>query len=166
MSEGLSVRVVTPQQVYNEFSSGTRDATAIKRLMKMLYDRAGSDPQIMPRYLLLFGDGSYNNINLSANNQSYIPSYQTANSSDVSRSYTSDDYFGLLDDGEGEGTGDLVDIGIGRLPVHTVQQAQDVVEQDPELRPAHVAILGRPGLLRGWRWRCQRLAHDGAVRFG
>ena len=49
---------LTPQQVFNEFSSGQRDATAIKRYMKMLYDRAGADPNLMPRYLLLFGDGS------------------------------------------------------------------------------------------------------------
>ena len=59
-SEGLTVRIITPQQVFNEFSSGARDATAIKKFMKMLYDRAGADSTLMPRYLLLFGDGSYN----------------------------------------------------------------------------------------------------------
>lgn len=128
-SEGLSVQVVLAQQVYNEFSSGQRDATAIKRFMKMLYDRAGNDPELIPRYLLLFGDGSYNNINWSANNQGYLPSYQTANSTNVSASYVSDDYFGLLDDGEGEYTGDLVDIGIGRLPVHTKEQAREVLSK-------------------------------------
>lgn len=128
-SEGLSVVVVTPQEVFNEFSSGARDATAIKRYMRMLYDKAGTDPELMPRYLLLFGDGSFNNLVLTESNQNYIPSYQTLNSISPTRSYTSDDYFGLLDVNEGEGTGDLVDIGIGRLPVHTVQQARDVVQK-------------------------------------
>ncbi|HRT53684.1 MAG TPA: C25 family cysteine peptidase, partial [Flavobacteriales bacterium] len=66
--EGLSVVLVTPQQIYNEFSSGQRDATAIKRFMKMLYDRAGMDPELMTRYLLLFGDGSYNNISIAGSN--------------------------------------------------------------------------------------------------
>lgn len=127
--EGLSVRVVTNQQVFNEFSGGLRDATAIKRYMRMLYDRAGTDESLMPRYLLLFGDGSYNNISLSGSNQNLVPSYQTEDAVDYSRSYTSDDYFGLLDANEGEGTGDLVDIGVGRLTVHTTEQAREVVDK-------------------------------------
>jgi hypothetical protein len=53
----------------------------------MLYDRAGADSTLFPRYLLLFGDGSYNNIGLATSNQNFIPSYQTANSWDLSRSY-------------------------------------------------------------------------------
>ncbi|MBL8001439.1 MAG: type IX secretion system sortase PorU [Flavobacteriales bacterium] len=129
ISEGISVRIVSPQEVFNEFSSGQRDATAIKRYMKMLYDRAGADPLQMPRYLLLFGDGSYNNINLSVNNQNWIPSYQTAVSTDPTRSYTSDDYFALLDDAEGENTFDLTDIGVGRFPVSSLEQARQMVDK-------------------------------------
>ncbi len=128
-SEGLAVQVVTPQQIFNEFSSGQRDATAIKRYMKMLYDRAGTDPLLMPRYLLLFGDGSYNNVSLFPGNQNLIPSYETANSTDPTRSYVSDDYFALLDDNEGENTSDITDIGVGRFPVSTVQQAREVVNK-------------------------------------
>jgi hypothetical protein len=143
MNDGLTVAVVTPQQVFNEFSSGSRDATAIKRYMRMLYDKAGSDPLLMPRHLLLFGDGSYNNILLLDNNQNWIPSYQTVNSVSPTRSYTSDDYFGLLDENEGEGTGDMVDIGIGRLPVSSAQQARDVV--DKILRYDRLQLLGSTG---------------------
>jgi len=126
-SEGMNVVMVTPQQVFNEFSSGARDATAIKRYMRMLYDRAGMDDALMPRHLLLVGDGSYNNLSLNSTNQNFIPTYQTADGIDPKNSYTSDDYFGLLDETEGEGTGDLVDIGIGRLPVSSSLQAQEVV---------------------------------------
>ncbi|MBK9176969.1 MAG: hypothetical protein IPM46_11685 [Flavobacteriales bacterium] len=75
VNEGLSVLICTPQQVFNEFSCGARDATAIKRYMRMLYDKADS-PEEMPRYLLLFGDGSYNNIGLGFANQNWIPTYQ------------------------------------------------------------------------------------------
>ncbi len=126
-NEGLNVHVVSPQQIYNEFSSGSRDATAIKRYMRMLYDRAGADPLLMPRYLLLFGDGSFNNLSWNSTNQNLIPSYQTDNSLDPGRSYTSDDYFGLLDTNESEIPGDLVDIGIGRIPVSSQQMAGEMV---------------------------------------
>ncbi len=129
MSEGLSVIMVTPQQIYNEFSSGSRDATAIKRYMRMLYEKAGEDPELLPDHLLLFGDGSYNNWNWSPGNQGYIPSYQTKESIVPRDCYTSDDYFGLLDDNEGEWTGDLVDIGIGRLPVNSLTMANEVVSK-------------------------------------
>lgn len=127
--EGLAVHMVTPQQVFNEFSSGTRDATAIKRFMRMLYDKADNDTTMFPRYLLLFGDGSYDNWNTASNNQNWVPTYQTANSVNLSTSYTSDDYFGLMDPGEGEATSDMVDIGVGRLPVSNLQQARDAVNK-------------------------------------
>jgi hypothetical protein len=128
-NEGMNVVLVPPQAVYNEFSSGARDATAIKRYMRMLYDKAGMDPSLMPRHLLLFGDGSFNNLSLAATNQNFIPSYQTAESIDPRKSYASDDYFGLLDATEGEYTGDGVDIGIGRLPISDATQAQQVVDK-------------------------------------
>ncbi len=127
-NEGLSVVMVTPQQVYNEFSSGARDVSAIKRYMRLLYDRADT-PEEMPRYLLLFGDGSVNNVSVAPTNQNLIPSYQTEDALNPSRSYTSDDYFGLLDLNEGEGTADLLDIGVGRLPVSSLVQANEVVDK-------------------------------------
>ncbi len=127
MNDGMSVVMVTPQQIYNEFSSGARDATAIKRYMRMLYIRAGADEALMPKHLLLFGDGSYNNLSLSANNQAFIPSYQTLESFLPRESFTSDDYFGLLDDNESEMNNELVDIGVGRLPVSSLGMANEVV---------------------------------------
>lgn len=129
MEEGLSVVVVTAQQVFNEFSSGARDATAIKRYMKLLYDKAGSDPLLLPRYLLLFGDGSYNNLSLSPSNQNLLPTYQSYNSWELNRSYTSDDYFVLLDDDEGEAQNEHIDMGVGRLPVSSLAQARAVVDK-------------------------------------
>lgn len=127
--EGLVVTVVTPQQIFNEFSSGQRDGTAIKRYMKMLYDRAGTDNDLTPRYLLLFGDGSFNNISLEASNHNLVPAYQSWNSWDYSNSYTSDDYFITLDDTEGESPLDLVDMGVGRFPVSTLAEAKGVVDK-------------------------------------
>lgn len=154
-SEGLTVRIVTLQQVYNEFSSGARDASAIKRYMRMLYDKAGNDDALMPRYLLLFGDGSYNNVLQAELNQNIIPTYQTVNSLSPTLSYTSDDYFGLLDELEGEAPGDLVDIGVGRLPVSNVQQARDVVTKI--LGYDRLKLLGASGDV------CSELGEGGAA---
>jgi hypothetical protein len=124
--EPLGVKVVALNDVYNEFSSGMRDVTAIKWLMKMLYDRASS-PEDAPKYLLLFGDGSYDNINFSSSNSNVIPTYQSLNSLSPVSSFVSDDYFGLLSDDDGEGNADLMDISVGRLTVKNAAEAASVV---------------------------------------
>lgn len=121
--------VVTNQQVYNEFSSGIPDITAIKDFMRMFYDNANGNEDLMPKYLLLFGDGSFDNRSRAESNTNFVLTYQTENSTDPIGSFVSDDYFGLLDFNEGEGNNDLVDIGIGRLTVKTRQEAQAVVRK-------------------------------------
>ena len=125
----LTVAVVTEQQVFNEFSSGMRDVTAIKDFMRMLYERAGDNPDALPRYLLLFGDGSYDNRNGTNNNTNYIVTYQSPESLRPTSTYVSDDYFGFLDPDESDRTSDIVDLGIGRMPVKTVSGAQAMVNK-------------------------------------
>jgi len=125
-NDNYSVLVVTPEQIYNEFSSGAQDVSAIRDFVKMLYDRAPANQ--IPKYLLFFGDGSYN-YKSTTNNTNYVPTYESLNSLNAAGSYLTDDYFGLLDDGEGSGSSGTVDIGIGRFPVRTVAQAKDVVDK-------------------------------------
>ena len=130
--DNLSVAVVTTDQVYNEFSSGTPDATAYRWIMKMLYDRALSTNKAnLPKYLLLFGRGSYDNRNLIPNSgDKMILTYQADNSLVITLSYTTDDYYGLLDDNDGtQIPANLMDIGVGRFPVSTTQQATDIVNK-------------------------------------
>ena len=122
---GLVTLVVTPDQIYNEFSSGMQDVTAIRDFLKMLYQR----PESMLKYLLLFGDGSYDPKDRIPNNTNYIPTYQSVNSTDPTKSYVTDDYFGLLDSHEGLFVNDLIDIGIGRLPVSSLNQANVIVDK-------------------------------------
>lgn len=126
--DGMSVNVMTTEQVYNEYSSGTPDATAYRLAMKMWYDRTAKQ---QPKYLLLFGRGSYDNrgiINNSGDN--LVITYQADNSLDQVKSYVTDDYFGLLDNGEGVYVAeDLLDVGVGRFPVSTTKQAEDVVNK-------------------------------------
>ncbi|MCD6201480.1 MAG: type IX secretion system sortase PorU [Bacteroidales bacterium] len=123
----LTVTVVTTSQIYNEFSSGSRDISAIRNFMKMFYDRAQT-PEEKPRYLLLFGDGSYANKSADQGNTNFIPTYQSGNSLTPTQSFVSDDFFGILDDNEG-GINGLVDIGIGRFPVSTAEEANIIVDK-------------------------------------
>lgn len=130
--EGLKVKVVTAQQVYNEFSSGTPDVTAYRRLMKMLYDRASTAADA-PKYLLLFGDAWFDNrlITFAGRKQSdYLLCYESMNSVDAIDSYVLEDYMGFLDDSEGSNhQRDKVDVGIGRFPVQSVVEANAVVDK-------------------------------------
>ena len=123
----LDVLVLDPTTIYNEFSSGTVDITAIRDFMKMLYDRATSDK--MPKYLLLFGDGSYDYKDKIASNTNFIPTWQSAESFDPIHSIVTDDYFGTLDNNEGKSYSDVVDIGIGRLPLASVTEAEQAVDK-------------------------------------
>jgi len=132
-NDGLDVLVVTAAQVYNEFSSGTPDATAYRRLMKMLYDRADVDS--LPRYLLLLGDGSWDNRMVTSDwrgtdPDDYLLCFESQNSVSQTRSYVMEDYFGLLDDSEGRSLlTEKADIGIGRIPVVTATQADGVIDK-------------------------------------
>ncbi|MCX6181152.1 MAG: type IX secretion system sortase PorU [Bacteroidetes bacterium] len=126
----LDVLVVTPDQVYNEFSSGSKDVTAIRNMMRYFYKNASS-PQELPKYLLLFGDGSYDFKSKIAAGD-FVPVYESAESIDPTSSYATDDYFGFLDDNEGNmdpNSSDNVDIGIGRFPVTSLEQANGVVNK-------------------------------------
>lgn len=125
----LSTVVVTPQEIYNEFSSGMQDISALKHFVKMFYDKATS-PADMPQYLLLFGDGSYDNrTRNTVTNTNFIPTYESDNSTDQTKSYVSDDFYGLLDDNESDGLAQLMDVGIGRLPAKTRAEAQAMLNK-------------------------------------
>lgn len=125
--DGMTAHVVTPQQIYNEFSSGAQDVSAIRDFMKMLYER-GADGR-KQRYLLLFGDASYDYMGRIQPDHNYVPAYQARESLKAASSFVTDDFFGILDDDEGNNASGTVDIGIGRFPVHTVEQAEDMVNK-------------------------------------
>lgn len=124
---GIISQIVTPQQIYNEYSGGIPDIVAIRNFLRMKYlnQKESSHPL---KYLLLFGDGSFENKTPPPGNPNFIPTYQSENSNVVVSSFTSDDFYGLLDDGEGEADG-TEDIGIGRLPVSDTSQAGIVLSK-------------------------------------
>lgn len=198
---GLQVQVVTTKEIYNEYSSGGQDATAIRDLMKQVYDRNPS-PTSRRNYLLLFGDASFdyksspyndasqepawwasrrpfaNTANFDAANQNFVPTYESRESFlpvqqfgggranvEGESSYSSEDYYGLLDDSEGDwlesynSTFETTDIGIGRLPVRPpvgqradATQAQQVVDK--------LLAYDSPASFGKWRNRITLTADD------
>jgi hypothetical protein len=125
--DGTASVIATPEQIYNEFSGGIPDAVAIRNFVRMMHSR-GKDAGTPLRYLLLFGDGSYENKTPPPFNSSFIPTWQSANSNTGVLSFTSDDFYGLLDEGEGEADG-FLDIGIGRLPAADTASAGVMVRK-------------------------------------
>jgi len=126
--EGLQVLLTTQRAVFDEFSSGSVDPTAVKMLMMMLRDKALIGDWQVPKYLQLFGDGTFaNRQNLEAS--PYVITYQSENSVSPTGSYVSDDYFGFLEDQYGEGIGDKLAIGVGRIPCSTLTEAQAMVDK-------------------------------------
>jgi hypothetical protein len=126
-NDGLDVIVVTPEDIYNEFSSGVADISAIRNFVRMFYDRAVVESEA-PRYLLLMGDGSYDNKSTSGANTNYILTYQSDNSVSETASFSSDDFFVLLDSTEGGYSG-RIDMGVGRFPVKSASEAQAIVDK-------------------------------------
>ena len=133
--DSLRVRIVPADELFNEFASGTPDANAYRRYLKMLYDRAETEAD-MPRFLLLFGDGAWDNRMLTASWKSYSPDdfllcYESENSFSETDCYVSDDYFCLLDDGEGSNmlSSDKSDMAVGRLSARTEAEAKVMVDK-------------------------------------
>ena len=146
-----SVHLVKVEEIYNEFSSGHLDPSGIRDFIKMFYDRAATLGNA-PKYVLMLGDGSYDYKRREEGDFWYIPTYQSRKSQRPTESYTSDDFFGFLDDNEGwwgeasgwEGgnenmfflsqgdtliTTHALDVGIGRIPCSNAQEAQVAVNK-------------------------------------
>lgn len=130
---GISTAVVDVEQIYNEFSSGQQDLTAIRDFIKMFYDRSTSQADA-PKYVLLFGDASFDYKDRISNNENFIPTYQSQESFSVVSSYCTDDYIAFLDANEGADITDLsnpnkVDVAVGRLPVDNLTEANGIVDK-------------------------------------
>lgn len=133
-NDGLTSLIVDPESVYREFSASRLDPVALRDFLRHLRARSLSagDSVPSPRYLLLMGSTSYDTKNRLGNLGNLIPTYQSPNSNDPLSSYCSDAFYGLMDLNEGsflQGGGDRMDLGIGRLPVRTVEEADAMVNK-------------------------------------
>ena len=133
----LNVKVVTLDEIYNEFSSGRKDIGAIRNFVRYVYDNASSDAKRL-KYLCLFGDTSIDYKNRLPNNNNIVPTFNTYGSFSQTTSYMSDDYFGSLDPDEGviedgspigSGGRDRLDLAVGRILADTPQLANQVVDK-------------------------------------
>lgn len=135
--DGMTVEVVDAEKIYNEFSSGSKDASGIRNFLKMFYDRGNT-----LKYVLLIGDGSYDNKGINQGSNNFIPTYQSANSLNPTYSFVTDDYFVMLDAGESVYNG-AIDLGIGRLPVSTAYEAKSIIDK--------IKRYHQPAALGSWR---------------
>lgn len=136
--DGMTVRIVPADELYNEFSSGTPDVSAYRRYMKMMYDRAQTEAD-MPKHLLLFGDCVWDNRLLTSecrrfNADNLLLCHESENSYNAVYCYVSDDFIGILDDNEsltdnGDDFYGTPDIGIGRFPAITEAEAKTMVDK-------------------------------------
>lgn len=152
---GLRVLIATTEQVYNEFGSGSPDPTAIRDFVKMYHDKYRNDAANRLRYLLLFGDASYDYKDRLANNTNLVPAYENNVSLDVLSTYTTDDYFGFLDDQEDINSGIVInelDIGIGRVPAKNPEEAKNFVDK--------VETYFSPAAFGPWRNNLSFIADD------
>jgi hypothetical protein len=142
----ITVNLVTTDQLYNRIFIRAADVCAIRDFARMFYERAGGDENSLPKYLLLFGDGSYDNKENIEGNGSLILTYQSGNSTSPTSSYVSDDFFGMLDETEGGNLLDAsakIDIAIGRLPVVNADEANSMLNK--------IKIYKSPESFGNWR---------------
>ncbi len=125
----LSGQLFFVEEIFNEFSCGRPEASGIRNFIQLLYKK-GNETADSLQYVLLMGEGSYDPKNRITNNTNPIPTFQSINSIKLTSSYVTDDFYGLLDQGEGEYlNGDLLDIAVGRLPVENENQAKLIIDK-------------------------------------
>ena len=131
--DNFRVLVLDHEKVFNEFSSGTQDAMAYRRLCKMFYDRGATEDGHRLGYLLLLGNGTYDNrlvgTNASALNYPHLLTWQSQDSRYDDTSITTDDLFGILADGSSTSLKDKMDIAVGRIIVKSVSEARTAVNK-------------------------------------
>jgi hypothetical protein len=151
-NDGLRVSVVTTEQIYTEFSTGKQDLTSIRDFVRQHYLKNNKEL----KYVLLFGAGSYDYKNRIRGNSNLVPIYQSDESFSPINSYCSDDYIAMLDSAEGLwrfGEIDKLDIGVGRLPAHNIQEAKQLVDK--------LVKYEDPITLGAWRTQMTFAADDG-----
>ncbi len=125
----LNVKVVTLQEIYNEFSSGQQDIGAIRNFIRYVYHNASNTSNRL-QYVCLFGDTSFDYKDRLPNNNNIVPSWHAYQSFNYTTSYVSDDFFGMMDENEGEMlVTDKLDFAIGRIIANNLTQAKELVDK-------------------------------------
>lgn len=123
--DGMNVKVVTQQTIFNEFSSGARAAMGYRRYLKMLYDR---EPKTI-KHVLLYGHGTWDNRRRTTSEQ--LICYGTENADqarDLTKNFTSDKYFVMLENSFSASRlhFGIMSLAIGRIDVTTEAEADKI----------------------------------------
>ena len=125
----LTVKVVTLESIYMEFSSGMQDIAGVRNFVKYVYDNASS-PNTRLKYLCLFGDASFDYKNRISIKNNIVPSWYSMNSFSLTNSFISDDFYGMMDENEGGMDNfNKLDIAVGRILAETPQRAQQMIDK-------------------------------------
>ena len=134
-TDGLRVTVLTPEEIYNEFSSGKPDVSAFRKLLKMWYDRAEGREGEYAGYCLIMSRPTYDNkmVTAKVRNSGYprVPIWQSATGETATTSYSTDDYIGMLKDVTGTfniGTAEI-QVAVGRMPVKNINEANQAIDK-------------------------------------
>ena len=124
--DSLDCVVVDIAEIYNEFSTGSVDPTALRDMIRMVYLRSRHHL----KYVLLLGKGTHDYRNLKGIDNNFVPPYENVSNpcSEVS-SMCTDDYYALMDSDEGDNCDGKVDLGVGRIPIITPEQGDAVMEK-------------------------------------
>lgn len=146
----LDVVVVPVSKVVEEFGGGSWDPSGIRDFVRMIYLR---DPGF--RYLLLVGDATYDFLHRFKElpHHNFVPAFQTIESLNPIEAFPSDDFYALLDSGEGKDLRGGLDIAIGRLPVSSAAEALTLVDKI-------IHYDTQPQTLQDWRLRLVMVADD------
>ena len=121
---GFDIALVTIDEVMNEFAAGAKDPTAIRNFARLLFERNSQF-----KYLLLFGDGSFDARDVYTIGRDYIPTFQSDSTNPIF-AFPSDDYFSILSENKANDPLDgMVDIGVGRLPAETIEEANVLIDK-------------------------------------
>ncbi len=116
----ISTDIVYVDQIFNEFSGGLEDPTAIRDFIKYAYDNW----QVQPQYVLFFGKGTFDYKNVEGFGDNYVPTYETEESFDEIYSYNTDDYMVSVD-----GNDLITDLAYGRITVSNDNDANNIVSK-------------------------------------
>lgn len=153
--DGITSIVVSTDQIYHEYSGGKLDPTAIRDFVRDFYLRTNGELQ----YLLLFGKGTFDYRNLTTKKSTWVPIYQSYNSLSPLETYSSDDFYAFLEENEGVWNESppafhTLDIGVGRIPCTSDEQARDMVNKI-------ISYDSDPNTKGSWRKQITFVADDG-----
>lgn len=129
----LTVKVLTPNQIYNEFSSGAPDALSFRKLLKMMYDRQSTTDRPL-RYALFLSRPICDIRQLTGEARSLGYPYMSAWFTDIAlynnTAYTTDDIYAFLEDNSGASvSSDKLSIAVGRMPVTSSAQLKKIIDK-------------------------------------